>query len=365
MFKFASKSKLGIDIGTASIKIVELSKSAGRYKLENYGLFELESVEASVGGSDEIVEAHPPKLLEEDLAWGIKETMKRCKITARDVVASIPSFNTFSTIITMPYLSEQDIAKTIPYEARKYIPIPLSEVIMDWTIINVAPPNQNQILPNKQPEAKSPIVEVFIAAVPKEETARYQKIMSNAGVNLRALELENSALIRALVGNDLSPIAIINIGGRSTSILIVDNGYERISHNYEVGGFEITKAIARSLNISLKRAEELKRSMGLKNANTDMITSAMSSLVDLIAFETRKTIHNYEDLKKTQIAKVLLVGGLANMPMFMEYFADKLGMAVSAGNPLARIIYPPPLDAIKDELNSTFTIALGLGMREI
>ena len=76
--------------------------------------------------------------------------------------------------------------------------------------------------------------------------------MKTAGLNLRALELENAALIRSLIGNDLSPVAIVNIGGRSTSILIVDGGFERVSHNYEVGGFEITKSISRSLNVSLK-----------------------------------------------------------------------------------------------------------------
>lgn len=364
MFNIKKKSRIGIDIGTASIKIVELSKDGGRFKMENYGLFELESIESGSGMPGQVQEAHPTQLYEDDLAWGIKETLKRSKIDGRDAIASIPTFNTFSTIITMPYLSEQDIAKTIPFEARKYIPVPLDEVTMDWSIVSINPPGQNQILPDKS-ESKSPTVEVFIAAVSKEETDKYQNVMRKAGVTLKALELENSALIRSLVGNDKSPMAIINIGGRSTSILIVDSGFERVSHNYEVGGFEITKSIARSLNVSLKRAEELKRNLGLKNANTDMITGAMSSLVDLIAFETKKTIHNYEDLKKTTIAKVLLVGGLTNMPMFVEYFNSKLQMPVSLGNPLARIQYQPQLEPLKSEVNTTFTIAIGLAMREI
>lgn len=363
MFKFSQKRKLGIDIGTASIKIAELSKEGGRLKLENYGLFELETNAGQTEEGGRVQEARQTQLVDDDLAWGISETLKRSKIQSRDAVASIPSFNTFSTIISMPYLSEQDIAKTIPFEARKYIPVPLSEVVMDWTIIGVLPGKSGTI--SEQKENKTPMVEVFIAAVSKDETVKYQNVMAKAGVNLKALELENSAMIRALVGNDKSPIAIINIGGRSSSILIIDGGFERVSHNYEVGGFEITKSIARSLNVSLKRAEELKRSMGLKNVDADMITSAMSSLVDLIVFETKKTIHNYEDLKKTKIAKILLVGGLANMPMFLEYFGSKLGMPVSAGNPLARVIYSPQLEILKPELNSMFSIAIGLAMRDI
>lgn len=361
LFGFKPKSKLGVDIGTASIKIVELSKEAGRFKLENYGLFELESIEEAVNVSDQAAKGRIVHLSDQDLAWGIKEVLKRTKIKARDTVASIPSFSTFSTIITMPYLSEKDIAKTIPFEARKYIPIPLNEVVLDWSIINVSAPNE---LSNGQ-GGKPPTVEVFIVAVPIDETERYKRIMTLAGLNLRALELENSALVRGLLGNDLSPVAIVNIGGRSTSILIVDNGFERISHNYEVGGFEITRSISRSLSIALKRAEELKKSFGMKDVDNNVILQAMSSLIDMMALETRKTIKNYEDVKHTKITKIALVGGLVNMPNFSDYFAAKLETPVALGNPLARVILPQGIEKLKNELNSTFSISIGLAMREI
>ncbi len=374
LFSFKPKSKLGVDIGTSSIKVVELSKESGRFKLENYGLFELGSVDEAVNISGQTAKDKPAQLSSQDLAWGIREVLKRAKISARTAVASIPSFSTFATIISMPYLSEEDMAKTIPFEARKYIPVPLSEVILDWSIINVTQeksglPAGEAGLPAQagggQTGAKPPTVEVFLVAVPKEETGRYQSIMKNAGLDLRALELENSALIRALIGNDLSPVAIINIGGRSTSILIVDGGFERISHNYEVGGFEITKSIARSLGINLRRAEELKRSFGIKTMDSNIIHEAMSSLIDMMAFEAKKTIHNYEDQKGVKIARILLVGGLANMPNFSDYFGQKLGMPVSLGDPLARLIVPPGLSGLQAELNSTFAIAIGLAMREI
>ena len=168
-FGIAKKSKLGIDIGTSAVKLVELSKDSGRFKLENYGLFELDS-----GGE---------QVSEQDLIGGIRETLKKTKISARDTVASIPSFNTFATIITLPYLSEADIAKTIPYEARKYIPLPLNEVVLDWSIIGVTGQKtglgREGMLSARTPSAGSPppAVDVYIAAVPKEETQRYHAIM--------------------------------------------------------------------------------------------------------------------------------------------------------------------------------------------
>ncbi len=357
---FKESSKLGIDVGTAAIKIVELDKSGGRFVLKNYGLFELKGTDTQSANTN--IGQSILKLPDEEIIWGLKELIKKSNIKTKSAVASIPSFSTFTTIIEMPYLSEQELAKALPFEARKYIPIPLEEVILDWSIIDVTNPTP-PTTPNSQPKPTS--VQVFIAAVPKNETERYRRIMTGAGLNLKALELENTALIRALLGNDLSPTAIVNIGGRSTSIVIVDKGYERVSHNYEVGGFEITKSIARSLNVSLEKAEELKRKMGMKEADENIVNEAMVSLIDMMAFETKKTINNYEGIKNQKVSRVLLVGGLTNMPSFASYFKQKLNMDVYGANAFSRIMYPESLNPVIQELANTFSIAAGLGMRDI
>ena len=329
--------------------MVELAKESNRFQLTNYGIFEWEGA---------------LKLSNQDIIAALKDMLRQTEVKTRDVVASIPSFPTFATTITMPYLSEEEVAKAMPFEARKYIPVPLSEVQLDWAIVNVKKDPKTAIVDTKAPKS-APTIDVFLVAVPKEEVARYQMIMKEAGLNLHALELENFALIRALVGNDLSPIAIVNIGGRSTSILIVENGFQRISHDYEVGGFEITRTIAQSLGIDLNRAEKLKRTKGFRDAENTVVKQAMGSLIDMMAFETNKTIHNYEDQRNTKIARILLVGGLANMLDFHQYFAQKLGREVSLGNSLARVIIPPPLESLRSELNSTFVVSIGLAMREI
>jgi len=425
---FKSKGKLGIDIGTSAIKIIELEKESGRFALKNYGFFEFKSTEhpraerpgadvasplspvpsGTENGSTQWQSRHGDdqnilKLPDGEIIWGIKEVLKKAKIKATNVVASIPAFSTFATVIELPYISEQDLAKALPFEARKYIPVPLNEVVLDWSIIDIPRPDayidgalSNTLSPrpnSRRPDVPVPIlpsvetkgrrdrerlnapstsasgrpttVEVFLAAVSKDETTRYQRIMQGAGLNLRALELENSALTRALLGNDLSPTVIVNIGGRSTSIVIVDKGYERLSHNYEVGGFEITRSIARSLNVSLEKAEELKKKLGIKEIDENVIRGAMKSLVNMMVFETKKTITNYEETKNQKISKVLLVGGLANMPNFANYFQQKLGREVHIGNALARIVYPQTLSPIIQELSSTFAVATGLAMREI
>ena len=258
----------------------------------------------------------------------------------------------------MPYVSNEDLARALPFEAKKYVPIPLDEVVLDWSIVGT---NDS----GKTGSVKPSTVEVFLAAVPKEETMRYQKIMKNAGLRLQALELENSSLIRVLLGNDLSPTVIVNIGGRSTSIVIVNRGYERVSHNYEIGGFEITKAISQSLSVSLEKAEELKRRFGLIKTDENIINESMVSLIDMMIFETQKTISNYEEAKRDKIVNVVLVGGLANMPGFADYFRNKLNRDILVGNSFSRLIYPSDLEPIVPELSSTLSVAIGLGMREL
>ncbi|PJE51608.1 MAG: hypothetical protein COV29_00405 [Candidatus Yanofskybacteria bacterium CG10_big_fil_rev_8_21_14_0_10_36_16] len=380
LFGFKPKTKLGIDIGTASIKVVELSEEKNRFKLNNYGIFELESGGA-LAVKHEAGKRQMTQLSDTDIVWGVKEILKKGKIRTKDAVASIPSFLTFATVVKIPFVPNKNIAQTINFEARKYIPLPLDEVVLDWSILSIDKSKEEkdkekkkeEELNDKDKEKKKEdnkikggaSLEVFLAAVPKEETARYQSVIKRAGLQLRALELENSALIRALIGNDQSPIAITNIGGRSTSILVVDKGIERVSHNYEVGGFEITKSIASSLNISIKRAEELKRSFGLRDEENNVINRAMGSLVDLMVIETSRTIKGYEEKNHTKIETVILVGGLTNMPSFVKYFSQKLDREVSVGNPMARITAPPGLEPLKQELNSTFAISLGLAMRKI
>jgi type IV pilus assembly protein PilM len=355
---FKSKSKLGIDIGTSSIKVVELSQDAGRWKLENYGMYELRGA----GGASDTAKT-VMDLDDDRIVAAITDILKTSGMKSREAVASISSFATFATVIQMPYVNEEDLAKTIPFEARKYVPVPLDQVVLDWSIVGTVPVVQPN-LPAGEAGQTGVTVEVFLAAVPKDETARYQRILKAAGVNLVALELENSSLIRALLGNDLSPTAILNIGGRSTSILVVSKGYERLSHNYEIGGYELTKAITNSLNVSPDQAEGLKRKYGLLDSPENRARAAIMPLADMMVFETNKIIESFEQSRHTRIGRVVLVGGVANMPGFAQYMKQCIARDVLIGNVFARLVYPQELAPLLQTLSNALAIAVGCAMRE-
>lgn len=365
---FGSKSKLGIDIGTSSIKVVELSKEGGRWKLDNYGMYELRSQSGSADSAKTVMD-----LPDAEIVTALQNILKTSGIKSRDAVAAVSSFSTFATVIEMPYVSEEDLAKTIPFEARKYIPVPLDQVVLDWSIIGVVD-GKGGIAPvpaGPTPVGTTVTVEVFLAAVPKDETARYQRIMKAAGINLLALELENSSLVRALLGNDLSPTAILNVGGRSTSIVIVSKGYERLGHNYEIGGYEMTKAIANSLTITPDQAEGLKRKYGVIDSPENRARAAIMPLVDMMVFEANQTIESFERSHNQsgapsvgRIGRVVLIGGMANMPGLAQYIKQRIPRDVLVGNIFARLIYPPELTPLIQTLSNGLAVAVGCAMRE-
>ena len=354
LFK-SSGARLGVDIGTSSVKIAELMSEGGRWKLSNYGLYELHSADGAADTARTVMD-----LPDDQIARAIAEIVRTAGMKTRDTVASVSSSATFATVIELPYTTEEDLAKTVPLEARKYIPVPLDQVVLDWSIVGVAG-TEGGALPTAPTAGTN--VEVFLAAVPKDETARYQRIVKAAGLNLVALELENSSLVRAILGNDLSPTAILNIGGRSTSIVIVSRGYERLSHNYEIGGYEMTKAIATALTMPPEQAEALKHRYGLIDSPENRARSAMLPLVDMMVFETRKTIESFERARNQRISRVVVVGGLANMPGLTGYLKLKIDRDILVGNVLARLVYPTELAPLVQTLSNTFSIAIGAAMR--
>lgn len=356
-FFSSSSEMLGIDIGTHSIKASALVNDKQRFLLKNYAIMEIPPSAGSGKNvfSDDITIA------------ALKELVRLAKFGVKECVTAIPAFHTFSTVLTLPYLSEKDLAQAIPLEAKKYIPLPLKNVILDWTIIDTAtetaqssPKDSNHVGASRL----YPRVEIFLAVAPREIVEKFQLIFSRAGLKLRGLELENTALIRSLIGNDKSPAAIVNIGGRSTVALLVDKGFARLSHTYDVGGFEMTRSIAKHLQLSEARAERLKRQSGLTGSEGNMIRQALASLLDMLVFETERAIQNYETKAQRKIDKIILAGGLSAMPGLAEYFSEKSNRTVVKGNPMSRIQYPAAIQKIIPQIAPVLAVSLGLAMRE-
>ncbi|MDO8743186.1 MAG: type IV pilus assembly protein PilM [Candidatus Azambacteria bacterium] len=348
IFGIASKPKsyLGIDIGTLSIKIVEISNEEGRPKLENYAILTdyglpLKHLQDSSGKA--------LKTFGGGAVVALRRLMKEGGINAKEVNMSVPIFSSFLTVMELPQMSELEVASAVPFEAKKYVPIPLDSVALDWSVIGSG--DSGKIL-------------VLLIAIPRDIIDEYAIIAKEADLKLLTIELETISAARALIGNDPVPAVLIDLGSRDTTISVVDGGYSRISHSIEMSGEDLTRALANSLNIDWRRAEELKKQNGLKIMNNnDQIAGVLSPLLDVIVNTTRDITDMYFSKTKKKIEKLIVYGGASKMPGFVEYLNDRLKMDAVVGNPFSRVAYPDKLKPMINEIGHEFTVAVGLALK--
>lgn len=341
------KSYLGIDIGTLSIKIVEISNENGRPKLENYAIL-----------TDYDLVERTPKAFGGEAGLMLRRLIKEGKIEAREINMSVPIFSSFLTVMELPQMSESEIVNAIQFEARKYIPVPLDSVLIDWSLIGASGDGLSGGQAGK--------ILILLVAIPKDLINEYTTIAKEADLKLLTIELETISATRALIGNDPVPAILMDMGSRDTTISVVDSGYLRISHSIETSGEDLTRALANSLNINWRRAEELKKESGLKVMDSNnQITNVLTPLLDVIIKATQNIIDIYFSKTKKKIEKLIIYGGASRMPGFAEYLNDRLKMDVVVGNPFSRVVYPEKLEPIISEIGHEFTIAVGLALRAI
>lgn len=346
------KSYLGIDLGTASIKMVELTQEKDVIKLTNYAEIISPKLEQR---SFAPLEMSSMQVLSEEIAALIKKTLKEAQIRTKIASMSVPIFSSFITTMELPFMTKEEVAQAVTFQARQYIPVPISEVVLDWTLLK-------EIVEGGPPQK----IPVLLVAVPQEVIHKYTDISVLSGFQLKALEVETFSLVRALIRNDKSTICLVDFGARSTNIAIIDDGAVRICRNIETSGGEMTKVLAGSLNIDFKRAEELKQERGIKKGGgEEEISRIVLPLIDIIFSEIDKVASIYFQKSGKKVIKFILTGGTAALPGLVEYFVEKFGREIRIGDPFKDIEYPPILAPILREIGPSFAVAVGLAMREL
>lgn len=341
---------LGIDIGTTSIKLVELQKTKQRIELTNYGILEkyghLERI-------NDAIQTNSFKLLEESTALLLRQLIERSKIKNRKTYMTLPSFSGFISIMELPEMSNKELVKAVNFQAGQYIPMPLQETTLDWQII--------ERVNNK--------VKILLMAVPTDIVKRYVQSAELAKINLKGLELETVAIARLLGKKEKGVVALVDIGGRSTSINIMENGTLRTSHNVDTAGGDFTQVISSGLGINPLRAEELKRSYGLniQSRGEIKIMNLLMPLLDVIKRETEKAINNYFLRTKKKAEKVILTGGGANLQGLEDYYSKQLALPVIKGDPFSwgLVSYNPNLSPVMKDIGPSLTSACAVVFKDI
>lgn len=340
-----AKRSLGIDMGTASIKLVELSMDGSHIKLETYG-----EVWGAKGNEENNISIF--SLTDEELGAMLGELIKATKAKPKNATMSVPIFSSFITLIELPELSDRELVEAIPFQARKYVPVPIEDVTLDWSIAGRRQ-TQNGI-----------VLDILLIAIPNEVVARYLKIAKLAGMELKALESESFGLARSLIGADKNPICLADIGASSSDIIIVDEGTVRMSHNFDIAGLRLTGALAQSLQISFSRADSIKQERGLKPKEGEQgITEVVTPLVDLIINEINRFVGDYTSKTGRKISKLILSGGSARLPGFGAYFSERLGLPVALANPFGSFTYSKTLEKKLSVIGPSYAVTVGTALR--
>jgi len=357
----STNSYLGIDIGTSSIKIVELKKQGGKARLLTYGFSESlqDTGQADVTQISKIID----------------KVCRQAGVVSKNAVAALPTFSVFSSIINLAGVDKKDIPSAIHWEAKKVIPLPLEEMILDWRKIEeggkgnslrrqlrreASETSKN----NKEIKASA---KVLLTGAPRSLVKKYIEIFKNAQINLLSLETETFSLIRSLLGNDKATIMIVEMGTNTTDISIIDHTIPILTRSIDVGGLTISKAISNNLNIGLERAEQFKYDLGISSIESqeNVIPKTITETVAPIVNEIKYGLNLFQSKNKKGVEKIILSGGAALLINFANYLSNALDINVIIGNPWSRVSYPIDLKPLLDEIGPRMSIAVGLAMREI
>lgn len=351
------ESVLGIDIGSSSIKAVQLRKEKEKAVLETYGELSLSRyANAPVGQAT--------RLTDEKIIEAIRDLKKEAGIKAKKAVVSIPLRYSFLTKISLPLMSEAELEKALPFEVKRYIPVPLSEVVFDWQIVST-PEKSLGLNSDKNSQGKQ-FTDVLIVAIYKDFIEKYTNIIKSAGFELSAFEIEVFSMVRSIIYREPKPILIIDLGASKTKMAIVENGVLKNAHDFDRGFQDLTLSLSRSLSIDFTRAEEMKRDIGLSNRPEHKeMRSLLEPILSYILSEAGRLMGEYRRKEGRSISRIYLVGGGSLLKGLTDFIINKLGMEAELGDPFLKVEYPSFLEEALKDIGPVFVNAVGLALREV
>ena len=366
VFNFLKKdsSVLGVDIGSSSIKIVQLRKKNGAAVLETYG-------ELSLGGYADVEIGRATNLPAEKLVEALNDVIKESNVSTKNAGFSIPFSASLISLIKMPGLDERQLKNMIPIEARKYIPVPITEVALDWFVL----PEEGQRFFSSEDEGekekeeqrgKYKKINVLLVAIHKETLSKYDQIVRGTGLTNSFFEIEIFSTIRSSIVQSTTPTMIIDMGAATTKLYVVEYGIIRSSHIINKGSQDITLSLSHMLGISVSKAEETKREIGLGGqAGAQSMADSTLLVLEYIFSEAKRSVFQYEQNYHRNIGQVLLVGGGALLKGLTSYAQKQFETNVSLGLPFAKTQAPAFLEQVLLDTGPSFSVSVGIALRKL
>ena len=333
----------GLDIGTSSVRVVQLTNNNGPRQLLKYAMA---PIDGKLAMSDS-------KADRQKVADKLREIITQSQITTKNVAVGIPSSRVFTTVVDLERLSSSELAKTIKFQADSLIPTPVSESKIDWAMIGDSPKD-----PNK--------VEVLLSSVGNDFIEGRLDLLESVGLNVVAFEPDNLAITRAVLAPETTePQMVIDIGSRSTDIVITMNGAPRLTRAIPTGSDAIIKSAVQNLNIDENQAQEFVFKFGLSEQKLEgQVHNAIIGTVDVLMGDIDKSIKffqaRYKDIK---LERIVMTGGASALPEFPLYIANKFAINVEIGNAWRNVQYGIERQNELMAVSNHFGVAVGLAER--
>ncbi|MDP3735475.1 MAG: pilus assembly protein PilM [bacterium] len=381
VFGTRGPSVLGIDFGTSSLKVVQAYKQGGKAMLETYG-----AVALGPYGGVEVGQA--TRLSPEQAAAALTDLFREANVTTRQCAVAIPLSASLVSFMQLPEVSENELTTMVPLEARKYIPVPLSEVSLDWMIVPEVPaagdraggvqeggafgdsdahtPRSASGGAREAERRSAERVGVLVVAIHNEELALYRAIGRAAALAVHFVEVEIFSAVRAVLRQGMEVVLVVDVGGHTTKMYLVERGIVKGTHSINRGSQHITEALARSLGIPLTEAEELKRSGKIaEKMGARTLEELVPTQVDLIFAEIRRLLIQYQHRSLRVVSHAIFIGGGALLPGFLDRARAVLPTEVSLGDPFQKLEAPAFLEDVLRQAGPEFAVATGLALRAL
>ncbi len=358
----ATGSVIGIDIGASAVKVVQIKKEGGRAVLETYG-----SLSLAPFAEGEVGQVVP--VLEEALVKAVDSLFKEANVTTKNSAMSIPASSSLVFLVELPgNVNEKELPEIIHNEARRYIPVPITEVAIDWWLVPKRPLDSvtDDSMQPTEKEIKEEKTKVLVAAIHNEALEKYKSLVTDAKLETDFFEIEMFSSVRSTIGQDLSTTVLLDLGASKTKISIVDRGVIQDFHIINRGSHDITTSLVAGLGVTFHDAEAIKKEFGLyDNPKQPKSAEVIKTVLDYIFFESGQVVLNYEKKYNKSISKVVLIGGGVLLKGILDVVKEKFKTEVELGNPFTRIQAPAFLETVLAESGPEFAVAAGLALRKL
>jgi len=338
---------LGLDISSTTVKLLELSYSGGRYRVESYAVSSLPQdavIEKSVNDVDGVSNA-------------IRTVVAQSRTKLKNVAAAVAGSSVITKLIDMPEgLSEDELETQLTLEADQYIPYPLEEVAIDFQIQGPSPERDNQ-------------VEVLLAACRRETIESRVEAIEGSELTPKIMDVEAYAMERAFfllqaqlnLGED-STVAIVDIGATMTTLSVLNNGQTIYTREQLFGGKQLTDEIMRRYGLPLEEAGLAKKQGGLPDDyEPEVLEPFKEAVVQQVA---RSLQFFFSSSQYNDVDHIILAGGVSSMEGLEQLVQEKLGTPTSVANPFAQMSISSRVNAVALSSDApAMMIACGLALR--